>query len=42
MNVTVKDPRIGKALAGHKGVWKWVVPPVKMAGGFDDHDPIAL
>ena len=20
MNVTVKDPRIGKALAGHKGV----------------------
>jgi CxxC motif-containing protein (DUF1111 family) len=42
MNDTVNDPRIGEALAGHKGVWKWVVPPVKMAGGFDDHDPIGL
>jgi hypothetical protein len=42
MNDTVNDPRIAKSLAGHKGVWKWVVPPVKMAGGFDDHDPIGL
>ena len=24
------------------GVWKWVVPPVKMKGSFDDHDPIGL
>ncbi len=26
----------------HKGIWKWVVPPVKMHGAFDDHDPIGL
>ena len=26
----------------HKGIWKWVVPPVKMNGMFDDHDPIGL
>jgi hypothetical protein len=25
-----------------QGVWKWVVPPVKMQGTFDDHDPIGL
>jgi hypothetical protein len=31
-----------KALAGHKGVWKWAVPPTKMNGAFDDHDPIGL
>ncbi len=26
----------------HKGIWKWVVAPVKMNGTFDDHDPIGL
>ena len=31
-----------KAQTGHEGIWKWVVPPVKMKGGFDDHDPIGL
>jgi hypothetical protein len=31
-----------KAQAGHEGMWKWVVPPVKMKGAFDDHDPIGL
>lgn len=31
-----------KALAEHKGIWKVVVPPVKMNGAFDDHDPIGL
>lgn len=25
-----------------KGIWKWVVPPVRMNGAFDDHDPIGL
>jgi hypothetical protein len=25
-----------------QGAWKWVVPPVKMQGMFDDHDPIGL
>jgi hypothetical protein len=25
-----------------QGMWKWVVPPVKMKGTFDDHDPIGL
>ena len=31
-----------KAMIEHKGIWKWVVPPVKMNGMFDDHDPIGL
>jgi len=31
-----------QAIAGQKGIWKWVVPPVRMKGGFDDHDPIGL
>lgn len=31
-----------KAMAEHKGIWKWVVPPVKMHGMYDDHDPIGL
>jgi hypothetical protein len=31
-----------KAMAEHQGMWKWVVPPVKMNGAFDDHDPIGL
>ncbi|MHB1871532.1 MAG: hypothetical protein ACYCT1_11855 [Steroidobacteraceae bacterium] len=30
------------AMAEHKGIWKWVVPPVRMNGMFDDHDPIGL
>ncbi|HTV33951.1 MAG TPA: hypothetical protein VME69_12760 [Methylocella sp.] len=42
MKLTPQDPRIGHAMAGHQGTWKWVVPPVKMAGGFADHDPIGL
>ena len=31
-----------KALTRHQGIWKWVVPPVRMKGAFDDHDPIGL
>lgn len=31
-----------KAMQEHQGIWKWVVPPVKMHGAFDDHDPIGL
>lgn len=31
-----------QAMSGHKGIWKWVVPPVRMQGAFDDHDPIGL
>ena len=30
------------AMDEHKGIWKWVVPPVRMNGMFDDHDPIGL
>ena len=30
------------AMAEHQGIWKWVVPPVRMNGMFDDHDPIGL
>ncbi|MGH6818870.1 MAG: hypothetical protein ACREC1_08890 [Methylovirgula sp.] len=30
------------AQATHTGIWKAVVPPVKMKGAFDDHDPIGL
>jgi hypothetical protein len=39
---TVHDPRIAKAQAGETGIWKWVVPPVKMNGAFDGNDPIGL
>lgn len=31
-----------KAMAAHDGIWKAAVPPVKMNGAFDDHDPIGL
>lgn len=31
-----------KAMADHDGIWKAAVPPVKMNGTFDDHDPIGL
>lgn len=31
-----------KARTEHVGIWKWAVPPVKMKGAFDDHDPIGL
>lgn len=31
-----------KAQTGQEGIWKWVVPPVKMKGAYDDHDPIGL
>lgn len=36
------DSAAARAMAEHKGIWKWVVPPVKMYGAFDDHDPIGL
>jgi hypothetical protein len=36
------DPRIAAAYAAQMGIWKAVVPPVKMKGAFDDHDPIGL
>lgn len=39
------DPNAGTAaaaMAGHEGIWKAAVPPVKMNGAFDDHDPIGL
>ncbi len=36
------DPRIAPAHAAQMGIWKAVVPPVKMKGAFDDHDPIGL
>jgi hypothetical protein len=36
------DPRIAAAHAAQMGIWKAVVPPVKMKGAFDDHDPIGL
>ena len=39
---TIQDPRIANAQKSGMGIWKWVVPPVKMKGGFDDHDPIGL
>jgi hypothetical protein len=31
-----------KPAATSPGIWKAVVPPVKMQGMFDDHDPIGL
>ena len=31
-----------RARTEHQGIWKWAVPPVKMKGAFDDHDPIGL
>lgn len=44
---TTPDPTADSAApaAGqttHEGMWKWAVPPVKMKGMFDDHDPIGL
>ncbi|MDR3409301.1 MAG: hypothetical protein P4L68_12450 [Methylovirgula sp.] len=39
---TVQDPRITAAQKSGTGTWKWAVPPVKMNGAFDDHDPIGL
>jgi len=39
---TVQDPRIAAAQKSGMGIWKWVVPPVKMSGAFDDNDPIGL
>lgn len=36
------DTAAARAMAEHKGIWKWVVPPVKMHGAFEDHDPIGL
>jgi hypothetical protein len=42
MNDTVQDPRIAHAQGREKGIWKWVVPPVKMKGAFDDNDPLGV
>ena len=42
MSDTVNDPRITQSLAGEKGIWKWVVPPKKMNGAYENHDPIGV
>ncbi len=42
MKDTIHDPRIANAHGGEKGIWKWVVPPVKMKGAFDDNDPLGV
>ena len=44
LDATPPDPNADSAAATkvmteHQGMWKWVVPPVKMQGMFDDHDP---
>jgi hypothetical protein len=39
---TVHDPRLTAAQKAGAGTWKWVVPPVKMKGAYDDHDPIGV
>ncbi|MGP8233284.1 MAG: hypothetical protein ACLQL2_11580 [Methylovirgula sp.] len=36
------DTRAVHALDTQSGLWKAVVPPTKMPGAFDDHDPIGL
>jgi hypothetical protein len=42
MSDTVNDPRIVQSQAGEKGIWKWVVPPKKMKGAYENHDPIGV
>ena len=42
MTATARDPRVVAAQNSGAGIWKSVVPPVKMKGGFQDHDPIGL
>ncbi len=42
MSDTVNDPRIMQSRAGEKGIWKWVVPPKKMNGAYENHDPIGV
>ncbi|MGH6817679.1 MAG: hypothetical protein ACREC1_02775 [Methylovirgula sp.] len=42
MKDTLQDPRIANAQGGERGIWKWVVPPVKMKGAFDNNDPIGV
>jgi hypothetical protein len=37
MTATARD-----AQNSDTGIWKSVVPPVKMNGGFQDHDPIGI
>ena len=39
---SVPGPPACTAMAVHQGIWKWVVPPVRMNGMFDDHDPMGL
>jgi hypothetical protein len=39
---TVRDPRLEAARKLGVGTWKWVVPPVKMKGAYNDHDPIGV
>ena len=39
---TVHDPRLEAARKAGVGTWKWVVPPVKMKGAYNDHDPIGV
>ncbi|MFZ0558974.1 MAG: hypothetical protein WAN31_04825 [Methylovirgula sp.] len=42
MKDTLQDPRIANAQGAEKGIWKWVVPPTKMKGAFDDNDPLGV
>jgi hypothetical protein len=42
MRDTVNDPRIAQSLTSEKGIWKWVVPPKKMNGAYENHDPIGV
>lgn len=37
-----EPPAATKTLTEHEGIWKWAVPPTRMNGMFDDHDPIGL
>ncbi len=39
---TIHDRRIAKAETSETGIWKWVVPPVKMTGAYDNNDPIGV
>ncbi|HLH11086.1 MAG TPA: hypothetical protein VKV77_04300 [Methylovirgula sp.] len=37
-----QDPRSTASLQAGTGIWKAVVPPTRMAGAFDDNDPIGV
>jgi len=42
MTAPTRDPRAVAAENSGGGIWKSAVPPVKMKGSFQDHDPIGL